>query len=507
MKLPSGRAGPINRKDLDVEATLRGKKQGDELVFKVSATEIGFEPKRVWCPTPSYHHRTRPYSLPKTVSISTHSTEEAGARFSPSPYAVIVENGRRRAFVGVSADAGWHQWNHVSFDVNPQGVTVRVDLEGHTPMREAARHIHAHVIMREGIENRHAQLHRSLTQLYPEAMRPPKEPAPDWWTRPIYCGWGDQVGMSMALEGPGLEPRALAYNIQGLYERWVRRLDQAGVPFGTVIIDAGWSMGGAWKPLPMQWPDLKGFIARQHDLGRHVLLWIAPWHREGVPAEWCIRSGKRRLLTDPSHPSYRQWMEEQVHSLLSPDGYDADGFKIDQLAFVPSERGCWASEHFGRRVAMKPPYPRIRHHSRSWGCEFLREAQKAIYDAAKLAKPDALITSSTVHPYFHDSFDMVRLHDSGLVKGDVVTAMKARSDLSRAALPWHKVDADDWVWRDFDQWLYYTLNSHTIGVPCLFYAENFMRSFSTEPAATPMPMSTLRKIARAWTRIQGTRPA
>jgi len=485
-----------------VEGALSGRAQGEELTFRMSAADIGFAPERVWCPAPSCRHRTRPYSVPKTVCIGTRDTDEAGARFSPSPYAVFAENGRRRVFVGVSADPGWHQWNYVSFEVTRQGVEVRVDLEGHTSPREATRHIRAHVILREAGENRYDLLQRALAELYPKAARTPRKASPDWWSRPIYCGWGDQVGLSMALEGPGPEPRALAYNIQGLYERWLRRLDEAGVPIGTVIIDAGWSMGGVWKPLPMQWPDLKGFIARRHDEGRHVLLWIPAWYREGLPAKWCIRSGKKSLLADPTHPSYRRFLKEQVHTLLSPDGYDADGFKIDQLSYVPSERSGWGAEHFGRREPLAPSHPRIRLHGRAWGCELLREFQRTIYRAAKSAKPDALITSSTVHPYFHDTFDMVRLHDSGLVRGDVLAAMKARADLARAALPRHAVDADDWVHHDLDKWLHYTLNSHTIGVPCLFYAENFVRSFTTAPAAVPLPMSALRKVARAWRALQ-----
>ena len=111
----------------------------EELVMRIPAAEIGFAPKRVWCPAPSVKHRTAPYPVPKAVRIGTKDTAEAGARFSPSPYAVLVENGRRRAFIGIQADAGWHRWNYASFDVTAKGVAVHVDLEGHTPMRSAIR--------------------------------------------------------------------------------------------------------------------------------------------------------------------------------------------------------------------------------------------------------------------------------------------------------------------------------------------------------------------------------
>ena len=115
---------PVRREDSGSEGS--GKGQGEELAFSISAAEIGFAPKRVWCPAPSWTHRTRPYSVPKTVSIGTRDTDEAGARFSPPPYAVLVEDGPRRAFVGVSADTGWHQWNYVSFGGAWFSVVLRV---------------------------------------------------------------------------------------------------------------------------------------------------------------------------------------------------------------------------------------------------------------------------------------------------------------------------------------------------------------------------------------------
>lgn len=474
--------------------------RGDEWVVRIPAAELGFAPQRVWCPVPSPEHRTAPYAVPKTVRIGTKDTVEAGARFSPSPYAVLVESGERRAFVGIHADTGWHRWNDAAFDVTTRGVVARVDLEGHTPLRTAGRHLRVRVVAGEAGEDRHALLRRGLARLYPAAFKSSARKAFAWWRRPIYCGWGDQVGVSLATEGPGREARCLPYNTQGLYERWIRRLEEAGVPFGTVIVDGGWSPGGVWKPNRAQWPDLKGFVAGQHGKGRRVLLWVPLWYPEGLPDAWCTFAGRQRLTADPTNPAYRRFLVAQVRELLSPKGFDADGFKIDMLSFVPSERAAWACEQFGRNRPAPRPHPRIRTQGSEWGCELLHLLQKTLYRAAKAAKRDALVTSSTVHPYFHDTFDMVRLHDTGAVKGNVITAMKARSDLARAALPNHLVDADDWIPYDFRKWLTYTCNSHQIGVPCLFYAERFVRSFDAEPVAPPIPLSTLNKISRAWRR-------
>jgi len=205
-----------------------------------------------------------------------------------------------------------------------------------------------------------------------------------------------------------------------------------------------------------------------------------------------------KLTTDPTNPDYMACLRERVAQMVSPEGLDADGFKIDQLAYCPNQRRPRGGPRFGRTDSHDAPEEPIRLHGDGWGCELLYGLQKAICDAAKSAKPDCLITSSTVHPYFHDSFDMTRLHDTGIVSGDVIEAMRARSDLSRAALPGKPIDADDWVSTDYDQWMRYTSGSHALGVPCLFYAERFMADWHNEPATTLIPLDELRRIGEAW---------
>lgn len=137
---------------------------------------------------------------------------------------------------------------------------------------------------------------------------------------------------------------------------------------------------------------------------------------------------------------------------------------------------------------------------RGWGCELLHQLQQDIYDAAKSVKPDCLITSSTVHPYFHDTLDMVRLHDMGHVAQDIFAAMGARADLARAALPGKLIDTDDWVHTDYDLWMRYTSGSRQLGVPCIFYSERFMINWRAEPATRSIPLRDLCKIATAWNR-------
>lgn len=463
------------------------------------ADELGFAVKNVWNPSPSRHHRVEPYPVPKVLRIGVAGTEETGAKFSPPPFAVVAQGDAGvQTLVVLAADPGYHLWNSVDFNATAEGVSVSADLEGHTNPASLRKRVRVALVPGLKGESSMALLRRGLMLLYPPtAAKPPARPA--WWSRPIYCGWGDQVTTAMFLEGVGRESRALAYCIQGLYERWIRRLEQARVPVGTVIIDAGWSPAGRWEPDTERWPDLKGFIARQHKAGRRVLLWLATWLWDGLPEKWCVKAGTHILAADPTNPEYMDFIRSKVRTLISPDGYDADGFKIDQLAYSPSERIPVGGPRFGLTDRFRPAAARIKLHSTGcWGCELLHRLQKTIYQAAKRAKPDALVTSSTVHPYFRDTFDMVRLHDMGHVAEDIFAAMGARAELAQAALPGFPIDTDDWIHTDYRLWIKYTSGSRRLGVPCIFYAERFMLNWRTEPATRLIPLSDLRRIAAAW---------
>ncbi|OGV59128.1 MAG: hypothetical protein A2X49_02205 [Lentisphaerae bacterium GWF2_52_8] len=477
------------------------KVEGNEfLVARVTAQEFGFCPEYIWNPSPTAQHRTEPWPVPKKLVIGIFGNEDTCAKFSPPPFAVGILGGGRKMLLAVAADPGWHLWNQVEFAADREGVSVRIDLEGHSDPQKLASHLRITLTSGEQDESLLALLSRGLGSLYPDAYRESSQPIPEWWKRPIYCGWGDQVSLSMYLEGVGPEPRALAYNTQGLYERWIRRLEEAGLPFGTVAIDSGWSPAGTLKPNKDNWPNLKEFTRRQHEAGRKVLLWIATWLWDGLPDEWCVFADGVKLCADPTNPEYRKYLREQVHELLSPEGFDADGFKIDQLAYSPSERRPRGGPQFGRTDYYPTPKTPIRLAGSSWGCELLHQLQLDIYSAAKAAKPDCLITSSTVHPYFHDTLDMVRIHDMGAVAKDIFAAMGARADLGKAALPKKLTDSDDWIHTDYDLWLRYTSGSAVIGVPCIFYSDRFMLNWYAEPATSEIPLSDLKKIAAAWSK-------
>lgn len=432
--------------------------------------------------------------MPQSVQIGVRINALTSSKFSPPPMAVALEGGGCRWFLGIVAEAGWHRWNEASFTATAEGVEVAIDLEGRTEPGSMLDRVKLSLMEFACDVPLPEVLARGLVLQYPQ---PEGEAAvPDWWLRPIYCGWGDQVAHAMAEEGVGRERRAMAYCIQGLYERWIARFEEEGVPIGTVTIDGGWSLTGVWQPDPIRWPDLREFIRRQHEAGRKVLLWLGTWLWDGLPKELSILGDGRQWTADPSNPLYLETITEWVKELISPEGYDADGFKIDQLSFSPNRRAPRWCPRFGFLEEGTEEVKVVQQAGEGWGIELLHRYQKTIYDAAKAVKPDALVTSSTVHPYFRDTFDMVRLHDMGMVPPDLMKAMQARADLASAALPGFPIDADDWIHRDYAMWLDYTSRSHEIGVPCLFFTERFITQWDKEPATRQV--SDLGVIAEAW---------
>jgi hypothetical protein len=147
-----------------------------------------------------------------------------------------------------------------------------------------------------------------------------------------------------------------------------------------------------------------------------------------------------------------------MHELLSPDGLDADGLKVDFTARTPSGSS-------------------LTHHGPAWGIALLHEQLKVVYDGAKAAKADALVITQTPHPGFADVTDMVRLNDmlrlddpGPIPAAAVVPQMRFRADVVRGALPDVLIDTDDWAIPDRATWREYLGVKRELGVPSLYYA-------------------------------------
>ena len=98
--------------------------------------------------------------------------------------------------------------------------------------------------------------------------------------------------------------------------RFLETLEREGLTPGTVVLDDKWqSAYGTNEPDTAKWPDLKAWIARSHEEGRHILLWWKAWDSEGLPPELCIRNRDGvPVAVDPTNPAAREALAGQMHT-------------------------------------------------------------------------------------------------------------------------------------------------------------------------------------------------
>jgi len=219
---------------------------------------------------------------------------------------------------------------------------------------------------------------------------------------------------------------------------------------GTVVLDDKWQRTyGENRVDPDKWPDLAGFIQRQHEAGRRVLLWLKAWDPEGLPAEACVTNAAGMpVAADPTSPLYERLLRESVRLML--DDYGADGFKVDFTARIPSGPG-------------------LRRHGAAWGLELMKAYLGILHGEARQVKPDALIMTHTPHPYLADVVDMIRLNDINM-GADVNRAMRHRAQVAALACPGAPIDTDNWPMPDLATWRAYVPLQPELGVPALYFA-------------------------------------
>lgn len=268
-----------------------------------------------------------------------------------------------------------------------------------------------------------------------------------WWREPIFCGWGAQCNVARQRGG-----RAPEYARQALYEGFLATLAAHGVHPGTVVIDDKWQTTYGENAVDeAKWPDLRGFVAARHAAGQHVLLWLKAWDPDGVPPEECVRNAAGLpVAVDPTNPAFEHRFRAAIRRMLDAEGYDADGFKLDFSARIPSGPG-------------------MLKYGDAWGLELMRCYLGILYDEAKRVKPDALIITHTPHPYLADVTDMIRLNDIN-TGSDVLAAMRRRAQVARLACPHALIDTDNWPMPDRATWRAYTRLQPKLGVPALYCA-------------------------------------
>lgn len=316
--------------------------------------------------------------------------------------------------------------------------------------------------------------HRADLQRHGHAPQSPREVS--WWRQPMFCGWGAQAARAVV---DGLHP-ASTFATQEVYDDFLGILEAAGVRPGTVVVDDQWQTAyGTGEVDISRWPDLKGWIAGQHALGRKVLLWWKAWDAQGLPAAECITDPTGRpVATDPHSPAYQERLRSTIAYLLGSDGLDADGLKVDFTQRAPS--GRWLTGADG-----------------PWGIAGLHVLLEHIMSAAHAAKDDALVITHAVHPSFADVGDMVRTND--VLERDVTGApvsqarqVRVRADIVRRSQPGVLIDTDQWPMPNRAAWLDYSDAQAQLGVPALYYVERIDNS------GEKIEARDLERIATGW---------
>jgi hypothetical protein len=368
--------------------------------------------------------------------------------FTPPPFCFGFKGEEGWLGVGVEAAPGQNNYTEYRYNGGRECFYLSLDFEGH--QRVAGRST-LPAIGFDFAEDEYAILAAHVAALQSNGDVPVLEPhaKPAWWYEPIFCGWGAQAYLAEAARG-----KAPGYSRQQLYERFLKTLDDRQVNPGIVVLDDKWQASyGENRADENKWPDLRAFVDQQHARGRKVLLWLKAWDPEGIPVEECITNARgAALAVDPTNPKLVHRLRESVRMLLSAEGMNADGFKIDFTARIPSG-------------------PAIRAYGEAWGLELMKLYLQIIYTEAKKTKPDALIMAHTPHPYLADVLDMIRLNDINIDK-DVITAMTLRNRVARIACPQAIIDTDNWPIKDRATWREYLRLQPQLGVPSLYFASH-----------------------------------
>lgn len=385
--------------------------------------------------------------------------------FTPPPFFFALRNGQSCMSLGVTAKPGMHSFTEVEYmGGGGQGLLVR--YEGKTRVRGTYELPQVHMIFGQDEYN----LMKEFCLI--ERPQPMAKKQYEWWTRPIFCGWGAQSALCREYQKPA---PALAY--QKFYEDFTDSLDEKGINPGIIVIDDKWQAQYGLNNVDTEkWPDMKAFIARMHEKGRKVLLWQKAWDPEGVDPALCVRDFKGNAQAiDPQHPGYIELFRQACEHMLSPDGLDADGFKIDFTARIPTCPGC---QQYGDH----------------WGLELMRDYLAMVHDTAKAIKPDALVMCHCPHPYLADKIDMIRLNDVNTAK-PVNEQMIHRARVTMAALPDRLIDTDNWPMPDKASWLAYEKIQPQLGVPSLYYLWHMDNS---PEEITEEDLDVVRQCWREW---------
>lgn len=438
------------------------------------------EVAKLFCPSPAHATGVRPVYEPAVIGVLGDG-EPGRHHWFFTPAALYLawgdEEEREWLDVGVAAPVEELTFTELAYAPRDGGFHLRLEYEGHT---SADGEFQAPtLVFTPGVRDPYAGLRRHRDDLAARGAAPAVagRDAPGWWTAPMFCGWGAQVHLAETDGRPAAD-----FATQERYDAFLDRLDAEGVAPGTVVLDDKWQVGyGTNEPDPAKWPDLRAWIGARHARGQKVLLWWKAWDPEGLPPELCVRTPDgAAVAVDPTNPATRAALAAQMRALLSPDGLDADGLKIDFTARTPS----------GRALEL---------HGEAWGLALLHELLGVVHAAAKAAKPDALLVTQVPHPAFVDVADMIRLNDIIGGHDSVVPQMRFRAQVARASCPELLIDTDDWRIPSRAAWREYLQVKPELGVPSLYYATH------VDSTGEPLEAEDYQLLRSVWDRWQRER--
>jgi hypothetical protein len=444
-----------------------------------SGYSIG-ELTKLFCANPAHATGIRPVFEPAVIGVTGDG--EPGRHhwfFTPAPlyFAWAPDDEKEWLDLGIVAPVDELNFVEAAYAVRDGGFHLVLAYEGHT---QVDGDFEAPVlVLTPRVPDPYTGLRRHRDDLAARGAAPTvaEQDRPEWWSAPMFCGWGAQFHL-FATSGVS----AMAQATQANYDAFLEELEREGLVPGTVVLDDKWQTAyGTNEPDEEKWPDLAGWIARRHEQGQHVLLWWKAWDPEGFPPELCVCTPDGQpVAIDPTNPVARELIAGQMTRLLGADGLDADGLKVDFTARTPSGQ---ALSTFGE----------------GWGIALLHRLLATVYDAAKAAKPDALIITQTPHPAFVDVADMIRLNDMIGGHDSVVPQMRFRAELTRAALPELLIDTDDWRVPSREAWREYLGVKSELGVPSLYYATHI------DATGEPLERADYEALRSVWTRWESVR--
>jgi hypothetical protein len=398
-------------------------------------------------------------SQPVWLGYGDHTTGPSGSRFglqwmyTPPPLVFPFRADRGWSGVAVAADPGQNLFSSVSYEpVDDRTFEVVVHYE---PRRRVGPGT-ARLMLAAREWASPAEVVASYARRLREsgAAPSPRRSPEEWWADTFVCTWGEQCNIQneMAANGrksPNEHP-VVSYESQANQMRWISHLVGQGIPVGVVSTSDKWQRD-RYRLIPDagRYEDLAGFGRWNHAAGRHVIAWWGLWSVDGAPREWCIcdRDGNP-LSVDPDNAEYRQVVADDVARLLSPSGYDLDGFFLD----------------FTARQAPRPgdgPAPKA-------GIELLHSYIALVHGAAKAAKPGAMIMTHCPHPYFADVTDVLRLNDWALRRPNIIEQASYRRQIAASCSDW-LINTDNWPMYDIDQWRQYLTYQPEIGIPASWF--------------------------------------